>query len=240
MARTFRFFTPTDVLNAGVVTLDTEEAHHALHVARIRVGESVEVFDGAGSVGQCTVSAVGRRTVSLEVQDISKEPEPEHRLILCMASLNRERTMEAVIEGCVPLGTTEFVVFGSDHSERKPVLNPKWKRWAREACKQSLRNWMPKFSVTTDLNAALDAYSGLPTLVLTPDAREYRLPLALERSTACACVVGPEGGLSEDELALASSRGAIPIGLGRNILRTEAACTTISALVTYVWRSSAP
>lgn len=219
------------------MTLDGEEAHHALRVARVRIGESIELFDGAGTVATGVVSDVGRRCLDVEVLDVVAVPAPKHELILCVAYPNRERAMERLIDSCVPLGVTDILVFGADRSERRPEHSVKWERWALEACKQSYRNWFPRFAVSESIQEALESVRADVILRLAPEASEQKLPAKLKAAGACACIVGPEGGLSNTEVEMADRRGAVPMNLGSNILRTELACTAISALVSYVWRS---
>lgn len=238
MARVFRFYVPPDRLHAGLVTLEPDESHHALHVARIRAGERVEVFDGRGGLAQCEVREAGKRDARLEVLSVEREPEPEHSLTICVAFPNRERALERIVESCVPLGVTEFRLFHSDHSERRPKYHSRWDRWAREACKQCLLTWMPRFCVAADLDDALAPAEPALILLLDPAARCATLPAELDGSRACTCVVGPEGGLSERETGVAVDRGSRPITLGRHILRTELACTTIASLVSYQWRAA--
>lgn len=238
MSRTFRFFVSSEQLKSRRLSLESGEAHHALHVARVRVGECVEVFDGAGTVAQCEVRETNRRSVSLEVLTSTREAPPTQQLTLCVAYPNRERTLERIIESCVPLGVTDFVVFESDHSARNLVLSPKWERWAMEACKQCLRAWAPRFGVAPNLEEALSARRDGLLLLLDPESDEVRLPSEAQSARACVCVVGPEGGLSEREQRIAAAHGASRIGLGKNILRTELACSTVVALVGYLRRTS--
>ena len=236
MARRFRFFVSPDQLKADNPRLEAEELHHALHVARVRTGEEVEVFDGHGRIAACEVLKAGKRDLLLQVTRRREEPRPARELTLVVAYPNRERTVERIVESGVPLGVSRFVFFASTYSDRAPELSDKWERWGRESCKQSFRSWVPEFAVACGLESALPREKTTPMLLLTPDGPDDWYRGGILGAASCICIVGPEGGLSDAEVKGASAYGAIPVGLGEYVLRTELACATIAAIVTHTWR----
>lgn len=236
MAHRFRFFVAPDDWALPMLTVTGDEAHHAIHVARLAPGGDIEIFDGAGGLANARIGAMTRRDFTAEiVGPVVRMPVPSRQFTLCVANPNRERTLERIVESCVPLGVHRFIVFGGEFSERQPVTSPKWERWAREACKQCQRLWMPEFDTARDLGASIAKLNGAPLMIATPNTPPLHVPGEIRSARRAAGIVGPEGGLSEAEDEIARRRGAIPISLGPNLLRTELACAALMNRVGYEW-----
>lgn len=199
-------------------------------------GDAVEVLNGRGGVAHCVVAEMDKRRVSLAVGEVRKVDRPARRLTLCLGQLNREKSMEEVIAGCVPLGVDRFLVFKGDHSERKPELNPKWARWARESCKQCGRAWLPDFETAGSFDAALEKTREETRLAALIGSERTTIPASVFEGEACVVMVGPEGGFSEREKELAISSGVEGVSLGPYVLRTALACASFAAVVRSGWR----
>ena len=218
------------------IALPAEEAHHALHVVRVKAGERVVLFDGEGREIEGSVSRATHREVIVAPGTERRIPAPMVCLSLLQAWLLREKSVEYLIQRGTEIGISHFRFFRGRHSEKTPHLNPKWQRYAVEACKQCGRAWLPSFDVVSDLDAALNRVQG-PLLIATQSLPPVPIAEALGGLSGVegevTLLVGPEGDLAPEELDIASSRGAIPISLGSATYRSEVAATLAASLVLY-------
>ena len=227
----------------GIATLDAADAKHAISVRRMRVGEAIQLTDGRGLRLRGAVSAIEGQTMSVLVAEVIREAEPELSITLVQALAKGDRD-ELAIQAATELGAMGFVPWQSDRSISRwdaPKIAKGVERWqaiVTEAAKQSLRVFDPIVGqpATSKQLAKQIADGDLGvTLVLDPTAA-VGLPgfLAnLNRSAAVASafgvqrqlslIVGPEGGISDAELAAFEAGGAHRIRLGSEILRTSTA-----------------
>ncbi len=211
--------------------MPAQEAHHALHVVRVREGDPVELFDGQGAVVTGVVTRTTRRDVVVGVNGMRNESSPSPGLVLVQAWLLRERLVEELIRYGTVLGVSRFRFFRAEHSEKQPRLSDKWQRTAIECCKQCGRNRLPEFEVVDTLENAL---IGLVGDLLVADMHSRPIPLAQAVSGGdAALLVGPEGDFTRAELEFALQRGAQPVSLGGTTFRAEVAATLLMSLVRY-------
>jgi 16S rRNA (uracil1498-N3)-methyltransferase len=237
-------FVADDVAGDRVV-LTGPEGRHAATVRRVRVGEAVDVVDGLGTRASCTVAVVGRDTVELTVARRTTEPRPQPRVVLVQALAKGDRG-ELAVELATEVGVDEVVPWSAERSivrwdgERGAKALARWRSTAREAGKQSRRATFP---VVTESRSTRE----VAQLVRTAEAA-YVLhesaadPLALQAFPAAGTVVlvvGPEGGVTEAEVAALVEAGAVTVRLGPSVLRTSTAGAAAAAVVsagTLRWR----
>lgn len=218
-----------DELPAGeTFSLTGEEGRHAAKVRRIGVGEQVSVGDGRGSVALCSVTAVLADGLELTVESRGVVPVPSPRLVVVQALPKGERA-ELAVETMTELGVDEIVPWSATHAvvqwqgERGAKSLQKWQRTAREAAKQSRRAWVPAVSELASTTAVARRMATSFGLVLHESASTSINSVALPSSGDVVVVVGPEGGISHDELAVFDSAGAVAVRLGEPVLRTSTA-----------------
>lgn len=223
-------FVPT--LAEGERLLTGSEAQHLAQVLRVGPGARVRAFDGQGLEADGTVTEVEGPRVTLALgAPYAREVEAALRVTLAVALLKGDKLTEVVRRG-TELGAVGFLPFVSrrcDVRELSPNKLVRLRRVAQEAAKQSGRSVVPNVVETVPL-ARLDL-SGL-TLVAHPNAsRTLSETFAGLESPPDALTVltGPEGGLTEEELAALQERGALPIRLGARILRAETAPVAFAA-----------
>jgi 16S rRNA (uracil1498-N3)-methyltransferase len=212
-----------------VVTVDGDEAHHAIVVRRLRVGESLLLTDGSGRVLTGEVSATGKRTFSVVAHTVSDVPEPRPRVTVVQALPKGDRG-ELAVEVLTEVGVARIVPWAAERSvavwkgERAVKSHAKWRSTAREAAKQARRAWHPDvlpLETTADILARV--HDADVAVVLHEDAGEPIDALALPADGEILVVVGPEGGLTPDEVAQLVARGAVAVRLGAEVLRTSTA-----------------
>ncbi|GAA2087134.1 16S rRNA (uracil(1498)-N(3))-methyltransferase [Pseudolysinimonas kribbensis] len=207
---------PADAEVGARVRLRGDEARHAIAVARVRPGERLAIADGAGFVVRGPVVDVASGELSIEVDDVQHDPEPEPRLWLAQALAKGDRD-ELAIQAATELGVSGVIPWQADRSVSRwdgPKAAKGRERWAaivREATKQSIRSRVPE---------VLPLGSPLPglVLVLEPAADRALTAVELPAQGDVTLVVGPEGGLTARELAL-----GMPVRLGAEVLRTSTA-----------------
>ncbi|MFJ6750400.1 MULTISPECIES: 16S rRNA (uracil(1498)-N(3))-methyltransferase [unclassified Streptomyces] len=227
-----------DVRAGGTLTLDGPEGRHAVSVRRLRVGEEVVLTDGGGSGARGTVAAVeGKDRLTVSVTEVRTE-DPAAPLITVVQALPKGDRGELAVETMTETGVDAIVPWQAARcvtqwkGERAAKSLAKWRATAREAGKQSRRLTFPEVAdpLTTKQVAALLADADFAAVL----HEEGSTPLATAELPAAGrivLVVGPEGGVSPEELAAFAEAGAGPYRLGSTVLRTSTAGTAATALL---------
>ncbi|HEY6202901.1 MAG TPA: RsmE family RNA methyltransferase [Candidatus Limnocylindria bacterium] len=227
-----RFFVGAETLRADRVTLTGAQARQIATVLRLRAGDEVAlVADGAEAV--VTLETVRPTSVTAVVRERGFTPgEPTVALTLALPVLRGDHD-EEVVEAVTQLGVSRIVPFTSARSVVRSLSEAKrsrWERIAREAAETARRGRIPQVDAAlswTQLFGALPA----PVLVAWESERRARLRDAVPQSAReLSLVIGPEGGIADDEIALARQHGAITVSLGGRNLRSETAAIAAVAV----------
>ncbi|MEV7613657.1 16S rRNA (uracil(1498)-N(3))-methyltransferase [Streptomyces sp. NPDC089799] len=221
--------------------LDGPEGRHAVSVKRLEPGEAVVLTDGRGGWADCVVTAAeGKDRLHVDVAGVRAEPEPPVRITVVQAlpkgdrgELAVETMTETGVDAVVPWQAARCIT--QWRGDRGAKSLGKWRATAREAGKQSRRVRFPEVTeaLSTKQVAALLAEADLG-VVLHEDREHPSEALAtaeLPASGSIVVVVGPEGGVSPEELAVFAEAGARPYRLGRSVLRTSTAGTAAVAVL---------
>ena len=205
------------------------EGRHAATVRRIGVGEQLLLADGEGLVATCLVQAAAPAQLDLQVVDVSAEPEPQPRFVLVQALAKGERDDQA-IETATELGVDEVVPWQASRSivqwrgERGEKARRKWESTVRAAAKQSRRSRTPVVAeLVTSKALATRLAAASAAFVLHEDATDALATAALPASGEVVVVVGPEGGITPEEVAAFEAAGARTVRLGSSVLRSSSA-----------------
>jgi 16S rRNA (uracil1498-N3)-methyltransferase len=221
----------------SLVRVDGDEAHHAVAVRRIRVGEALLLTDGRGALAEGAVEATGKRTldVRLTSYDVLAEPSPSVTVVQALAKGDRgERAVEMLTE----IGAARIVPWAAARSvavwkgDRATKSLARWRATAREAAKQSRRAWHPEVAelASTDYVREIAAAADL-AVVLHEEATASLASLAVPEAGNVVLVVGPEGGLTDEEVAGFVAAGAHAVRLGAEVLRTSTAGVAATAAI---------
>ncbi|ROS31041.1 16S rRNA (uracil(1498)-N(3))-methyltransferase [Cellulomonas sp. PhB150] len=228
--------------NVGdTVLLDGAEGRHAGVVQRKAVGERVDVVDGAGVRLVGRIASVVPDGVLVEVVERVDEPAPAVPLVLVQALAKGDRD-ELAIEAATEVGADGVVPWQADRSivvwrgDRAAKSRARWLGTVRTAAKQSRRAWVPEVGVAVDSKAlavrvAAAVAAGGGALVLHEEASVPIAEAALPVSGELLVVVGPEGGIGDDELRRLTDAGARAVRLGPHVLRTSTAGPVALALL---------
>jgi len=222
--------------DGSLLELSGDEGRHAVVVRRIRSGEQVVLTDGGGTAATCEVVATTKASLTARVLSSSVTPREEPAVTVVQAipkgdrgELAVEMLTEVGVDRIVPWAAARCVAVWRDERIEKSLA--KWRATSREAAKQSRRVWFPSVTgvASTDDVAGLLASADL-AVVLHEAATASLARLAVPVAGSVVVVVGPEGGLGEEELAAFSS--ATVVRLGSSVLRTSTAgVAAVSALL---------
>lgn len=217
-------------ISQGLNELSEDEARHAAGAKRMRVGESVALFDGMGGSAFGEIVEVSSRKVTVNAERTKFQEKPKPKIEVAVA-VPKGKRLQFMVEKLTELGVDRItpVIFNRSVAEGGGDPTKKWSRWAIEAAKQSGRCWLPDISAPVKLSDFLQAKPS--TLYLADDKGDSACKVLDSEQDSFSCLFGPEGGLSEDEFALCESHGCIKISLGRNILRIETAAIAYCAAV---------
>src|SRR5436190_17043847 len=144
-----RFYIAPQQLKGDRITLDEREAHHALHVLRIAVGDEVVVLDGEGNEYRCTVAEASRRSVALDVKDSKFTPRPATETVLIQA-IPKGKAWETILQKATELCASRIVpliterVVAQFNEEGSSTKLDKWRAILIDAIKQSGNPWLPR------------------------------------------------------------------------------------------------
>ena len=226
-----RFYVDPSRISSDTAYLTAEDARHALTVLRLRKGQKVEVFAGSLRYAAEIVST-DREDVLVRLFSLLPSTEPSLSVTL-FQGLPKSDKMDLIVQKAAELGVSRIVplnmercIVKSGGSESMKKLE-RWRRIAREAGKQSGRSFVPDILSPCSLRE-LSGLRSMPEINVVPWEEADRFgPLAFHSSypavSSLGILIGPEGGISQDEVGFLRSMGFIPITLGKRILRTETA-----------------
>jgi 16S rRNA (uracil1498-N3)-methyltransferase len=209
------------------IVLEGDEGRHAATVKRICAGEQVVLTDGAGRSARCSVVDTGKASLTVRVESVERADRALPHVTVVQAIPKGDRG-ELAVEMLTEVGVDRIVPWAASRSiavwrgERAVKSLAKWRAAARSAAKQARRSWLPEVAELADTAevAALLADADL-AVVLHEDARMPLAALSLDGVGSVVVVVGPEGGISDDELAAFGC--ADVVRLGSSVLRTSTA-----------------
>lgn len=223
------FLVERSALAGSRVVLAGAEGRHAATVRRLRPGERVDLTDGAGHVAECVVARVGRDELELDVRARREEPPPAPRLAVVQALPKGDRG-ELAVEAMTEVGVDAIVPWEASRcvtrwrAERGARSLARWRARARESAKQSRRFWLPEVPELASTRAVAGMLAGAALgVVLHEDARTPLTSLTPPAYGDVVMVIGPEGGVTPEELETFASAGAVAARLGPTVLRTSTA-----------------
>jgi 16S rRNA (uracil1498-N3)-methyltransferase len=233
MSALHRFFVGPDAVRGDRATLTGDQAKQIADVLRLAAGDRV-ILVRDGEEIEARLSAVGRSAVEGAV--VARRPclaEPAVRVTLALPLLRGDRS-EEVIEAATQLGVSRIVPFTSERSvvrELSAAKRRRWERIARESAETARRGRVPEIGGLVAWDPLFDVLEP-PVLVAWEGEREISLKRAIPPTTpGISVVIGPEGGLSEDEARSARASGAVVVSLGPRNLRSETAAIAAVAQV---------
>lgn len=230
-----RFYDPQPLAITETIKLGDDATQH-IRVLRLKVDSKITLFNGQGGEFNATLIDVQKRSCTVHIESFN-ETDNESPLHLHLGQvISRGDRMEFVIQKAVELGVNEITPLVSERCgvkinlERMEKKQQQWQKIAIAACEQSGRNLVPTIHSTQPLLDWCSQSSDAVKLTLHPRAK-YSINTLPDKLTNIALLIGPEGGLSSQEITLTETLNFTETLLGPRILRTEtAALTAITAL----------
>lgn len=236
------FYVDTLPETGDLAVVDGDEGFHAANVRRIRVGEELDLGDGAGAVAHCVIEEVAKARLSARVL-ARWTVEPAAPTVTVVQALPKSDRSELAIELATEAGADAFVAWQASRcvarweGGRADKGLRRWRAVARAAARQSRRPHIPTVTgvVTTDelVSDVREAVSagGTTVLAMHESATDPLTKLSFAQADSLMLVIGPEGGIADEEIAELSEAGAKPVRLGPTVLRTStAAAVALGAL----------
>lgn len=233
-----RFHAPRQALAPGAqVALAGEEAHHLVRVLRLRAGDAVELFDGAGAACRGRVVEAGRREAVIALEERVDRPPPLAFELTCAVCPPKGKRAQRLVEELSELGVSGLAPLVLERSQNRLPSTEQIERWALEAAKQCQRDRLLEALPPLDL-AGLVAAAGAHDLALLADPHQappLREALPAAPPARVLLAIGPEGGFTPGELERLRAAGLHPVRLGRTVLRIETAAAALVAALVAAW-----
>ena len=232
-----RFYLPQPLAIGQLVNLPEALAHH-IQVLRLAEGDLVTLFNGDGGEYSATLSRIEKRGAGVEIKaHHPREAELPFAVTLAQA-LPEGSKMDWIIEKAIELGVSGFQPLAAQRcvvrlsAERAEKKMAHWQGIIESASEQSGRNRLAQLAPPQDYKQWITQQDLHRRIILTPRAGQSLADWARHQAPqAVTLVIGPEGGLSDQEEEAAIRHGALPLAMGPRILRTEtAALAAVSAL----------
>ncbi len=237
-----RIYQPVALRRGQLIELDGQAAVHLTRVLRLRAGDALVLFNGEGGEFTARLVEAGRRSARIEVGEfIDRELESPLQLVLAQGVSRGER-MDYTVQKAVELGVSRILPLETVRStvnldgERRVKRRAHWQGVVNAACEQSGRNRVPVVEPVRGLADWLAEVTDEPGLKLVLHHRaEQSLAELPPPEGPVTLLVGPEGGLSEEEIEAALACGFQPLRLGHRVLRTETAALAAMSVLQWLW-----
>lgn len=221
------------------IFLSSTASHHVTAVLRMRVGDSLIVFNGIDGEYLAEITEIKKNKVTVYIKQFQAIERESPLQIHLAQGIARGEKMDFIIQKATELGVAKITPLFTEFSNVKLPADrlakkiEHWRAVAISACEQSGRNQIPEIAEPQKLTTWLpQAQEGLK-IILNPEAGKNTKDLS--RTTAATLLIGPEGGLNEQEVAAAQQNNFIPVKLGPRILRTETAGLAMIAILQALW-----
>lgn len=227
-----------EILKEPNVELTSGEAHHLLNVCRMKIGDKIELFDGAGTLAIALIEKATSKSVLLKIIDLEKIEKPNKPEIVIAVSLPKGERFDWLTEKCTELGVDRIIPVIFERTIKQPK-NPKavqrWRNIAIAAAKQCRRIFLPQIDMPVTLSEVLSAFKKqhdkAEILVGSPEPKSPALVTKQFNTKNVIAFIGPEGGITEGEKTLLDGCGAKFVRLTDTILRVETAALAFAVIL---------
>lgn len=226
----------------GLAVVDGDEGFHAANVRRIRAGERLDLGDGAGEMAHCVVEETGKARLTARVLD-RRSVAPASPTVTVVQALPKSDRAELAVELATEAGADAFLAWQAtrcvarwDGAAKVDKGLRRWGAVARAAARQSRRAYIPEVGglvSTAQLVARVrdEIAAGAVVLALHESATQRLTDVELAQADSLMLIVGPEGGIADEEIEALSEAGAVAVRLGPTVLRTSSsAAVALGAL----------
>lgn len=226
---------PSGLSVGATVHLAGDEGRHAAVVRRIKLGEIVDLCDGEGVRATGTVCEIKKESIFILIEEINTEALPALQVVVVQALAKGDRA-ELAVEMLTEVGVDVVVPWRAHHSvvkwDNADKALERWRRTVREATKQSRRAWIPFVEGLQSSEAICDLIAAADLAVVLHESADQSLSeFSAPKTGQIVIVVGPEGGISQDELHMFAKAGAKIVRMGPSVMRTSTAGAVATAVI---------
>ena len=239
-----RFHCPSPLAVGDILALPDHVAHH-IQVIRLQAGAVVTLFNGDGNEYGATLTLLEKKRVTVEVKTCTARSVELPYAITLAQALPESSKMDWIIEKAVELGVAGVQPLSAQRCvvrlsvERAEKRQAHWQGIVISASEQSGRNRLAHLAPVTDFNRWIAQQDIHKRILLSPRATQSLADWARHQPPqAVTLLIGPEGGLSDEEENLAIAHGAIALSMGPRVLRTETAGLAALAMLAGAWGDS--
>jgi 16S rRNA (uracil1498-N3)-methyltransferase len=233
--------------NEKVIDLSEENSNIVRKVLRLKIGSYVEVINGHGLLGSCTISSISKNKCQISIEGFQRKEPPYKSKITLLQAYPKAKRIEVVVQKMTELGIDRIIFFQAERSVpfyKNESLEGKIQRLRRimlEALRQSQRLYEPELMFASRANEAISLANCSDLNILMHEAgagRESLMNILVSRNKANDIVfaIGPEGGFSDEEVGIFVDAGFVRAKLGEEILRTETAPIAVISILNYQYR----
>ena len=214
-----------EISDGSKIVVDGDEAHHAIKVMRMEIGEELQVADGKGNWAQGSITAIDKKSFTISISDRGQSSRTHPEFVVIQALTKSDRSKEA-IELLVEGGVDRIIPWQSDHcvAKWKVEMGEKWESAVLAACKQSRRYSLPVVEAPITLKGIRERFTEKSLLLILHESAQEKLSVVVSPSAIShehiVLVIGPEGGLSIDEVREFEAIGGKIVRLGNPVLRS--------------------
>jgi len=229
LRHTHRIFVPDKLVQESIVSANQEQAHHLLHVLRMKTGDVLRLFNGRDGEYRASVAAVGKRTMQIQIHEQLRPQQSEPDLWLCCAPIKKTH-FDFMVEKATELGVSEIQPILTHRTQVREINADRIYGICREAAEQSDRLGVPAIGLPVSLDDLIDVFPKDRALIVCAEwgealsIHDALTAPALRNFTKAAVITGPEGGFAAEELGvLRKAPNVFFVRLGPRILRADTA-----------------
>jgi len=239
------FIDPSPTLNS-LVAIRKSDAHHIKNVLRLKAGDHIKIFDGAGFEYEAVIRKMSAGKVDVEILSRGRAALRSGAQIMVAQAFLKEKKMDDLVRKLCELGVAKWIPFFSQRSIPRPDASRlagrrrRWHRIAAEALKQCRRVDLPETAEALSFEAVLDIGKKCDLNIVFWENESSPLNSSMGSNEKhpikkILLMLGPEGGFTQQEIEMAEHSGFVVAGLGPRILRAETATLAACAIVQHLF-----
>ncbi|HZY81468.1 MAG TPA: 16S rRNA (uracil(1498)-N(3))-methyltransferase [Cyclobacteriaceae bacterium] len=218
-------------LSEGITYLEGDEAHHALRVLRLRIGDLIFVTDGKGIMAHAAITSTDQDSCNFKISQQATSTRPFEINLFVAPTKNSDR-MEWLVEKATEIGVSSITMMRCERSERKQISHERLVKMAISAMKQSQQSFLPEVNDITSFDEIIEKTFGQKFIAFVDQTNPDHLKNLVAPGVKYAILIGPEGDFTQQEIDRALELNWKKVSLGPTRLRTETAALT--ATLTFV------
>lgn len=235
-----RIYTDTPLQAGAEAQLDDNAAQHVGRVLRMQPGQALSLFNGDGQDYPAVIASVSKKNVTVQVEQPAANGRESALEIVLGQTLSKGDRMDYAVQKATEMGVTRIVPLSTERcdvrlkGDREDKRLSHWRSVAISAAEQCGRARVPDILPVMNITEWLEYSQGCDLRLVLHHRTEQSLN-SVARPNSVALMIGPEGGLSADEITQAERSGFLPVALGPRVLRTETAPVAAMALCQWLW-----